>query len=318
MKEMDKMGQHPRPWYIIILGLLGGLLLVGAATPLLAEEIQTSNKQPRLADRAGLMYGIKGGSVHKQKTKRWVAKSTRHRPTQGHGAVKKKWVPVARKGAPQTGWRASAPTGKKPARWSSTLQSAQKKKWGRAQPGEVAKGRQGKGWAARKGGDARKALTVRRIPVTRKALAVRKTTTPARTIFAASVERRMGTFVEPVSGSASVRSSGLFFRVPENANVLAASRGQVVYAGWFRGYGLLTILNHGGRVYSLYGHNRDLLVNKGDFVEPGQVIAKSGKTGSVDGVPGLYFEIRKGNRPENPRRWLVKERGQEEKMASLM
>ena len=140
----------------------------------------------------------------------------------------------------------------------------------------------------------------------------------SRGTYAVANERRMGTFLGPVNGSAVNRSSGLFFRVPENADVRASSRGQVVYAGWFRGYGLLTIVNHGGRVYSLYGHNRDLLVAKGDAVEPGQVIAKSGRTGSVDGVPGLYFEIRRGNRPENPRRWLARDRAHSDKMASLM
>ncbi|MEO5354246.1 MAG: M23 family metallopeptidase [Magnetococcus sp. XQGC-1] len=314
MNEMDKMGQHPRPWYIILLYLFGTLLLAGTATPLLAAEIQSGSKQTRLADRAGLMYGIKGSSVHKQRAKRWIARSTGHHPTQKHGGVKKKWSPTARKGAPHTGWHAAAPG--KTTRWSSSQHAAHK---GRdAASGQVAKSHQGKGWAARKGGNSRKVVAARRLATTRKAWSARKGAAAAGTIFAASVERRMGTFVEPVNGVSSARSSGLFFRVPENADVVAASRGQVVYAGWFRGYGLLTILNHGGRVYSLYGHNRDLLVNKGDFVEPGQVIAKSGKTGSVDGVPGLYFEVRKGNRPENPRRWLVKEKEQGDKMASLM
>lgn len=292
----NKMGHRHPSWYIIVLILIGSLLLTGTASPLLAGEIKTTPQRLRLADRTGLMYGLKGGSGHKQKVKR----SVRHRPGQVH-ATQKKWTPAARQSAQKKRWQ-KATLASKPSRWSGKRHTAHQNR--RLQP--AVQGDHGKRVVARS-----------KSPGARRTLAARKTATPARTLFAASVERRMGTFVEPVSGSASARSSGLFFRVPENADVLAASRGQVVYAGWFRGYGLLTILNHGGRVYSLYGHNRDLLVAKGDFVEPGQIIAKSGKTDSVDGVPGLYFEIRKGNKPENPRRWLVKERTDGEKLVSL-
>ncbi|MEO5362245.1 MAG: M23 family metallopeptidase [Magnetococcus sp. DMHC-8] len=294
----------------MILVVIVCLLLTGMTSPLLADAIQTTSQQLRLAEPARLVYGLEGGSVQKRKTQRkWHAASTDRRQS-ARRAGHKKGNTVVRPGSGQavagessTNRSAVRPPAKGVQRGAAPVRQAQatrgvhKKKSAVAGQKSVARlrHRQGAGkhhmakQVHRKGG-----------------------------LFSAAVERRMGTFTEPVHGTAASRSSGLFFRVPENANVLAASRGQVVYAGWFRGYGLLAIVNHGGRVYSLYGHNRDLLVTKGDFVEPGQIIAKSGKTGSVDGVSGLYFEIRRGNKPENPRRWLAKNSAHGEKPVNLM
>ncbi|MBF0173528.1 MAG: peptidoglycan DD-metalloendopeptidase family protein [Magnetococcales bacterium] len=100
------------------------------------------------------------------------------------------------------------------------------------------------------------------------------------------------------------RPPGLFYPVENDTAIKAVYRGQVVYADWFRGYGLLVILNHGDHVYSLYGHNRKLLVTPGDWVEAQETIAESGDTGSLEGVSGLYFEIRDKGQSVNPRIWL--------------
>ncbi|MBF0110714.1 MAG: peptidoglycan DD-metalloendopeptidase family protein [Magnetococcales bacterium] len=100
------------------------------------------------------------------------------------------------------------------------------------------------------------------------------------------------------------RPPGLFYPVESDTAIRAVYRGQVVYADWFRGYGLLIILNHGDHVYSLYGHNRKLLVAPGDWVEAQEKIAESGDTGSLEGISGLYFEIRDKGRSVNPRVWL--------------
>ena len=122
---------------------------------------------------------------------------------------------------------------------------------------------------------------------------------------AATIEHYKGALREPVRASAIPKPPGLFFRVEKNAYVRAVFRGYVAFADWFRGYGFLVILRHEGHVYSLYGHNRRLLVSRGDFVMSRQVIAQSGDVGVMDGEPGLYFEIRRGREPENPRHWLV-------------
>lgn len=79
--------------------------------------------------------------------------------------------------------------------------------------------------------------------------------------------------------------------------------GAVVYADWFRGYGLLVILDHGENYFSLYAHAAKLLVAAGDRVTRRQVIGEIGDTG-LTGDDNLYFEIRRGTEALNPLAWL--------------
>jgi lipoprotein NlpD len=82
--------------------------------------------------------------------------------------------------------------------------------------------------------------------------------------------------------------------------VRATAAGRVVYAGsGIAGYGLMLILRHNDEYLSAYGHNDSLLVEEGDVVRAGQVIARRGSTGT-DGVK-LHFEIRRRGRPVDPR-----------------
>ncbi|MBF0193620.1 MAG: peptidoglycan DD-metalloendopeptidase family protein [Magnetococcales bacterium] len=120
------------------------------------------------------------------------------------------------------------------------------------------------------------------------------------------ITRIKGQLPLPVWAQGFSRKPGLFFQIAKNSPVKAIHNAQVVYADWFRGYGLLIILNHGDNIYSLYGHNSRLLVVPGDHVEASQVIAHTGDTGSLEGVPGLYFEIRERGKAVNPNRWLAK------------
>ncbi|MBF0157810.1 MAG: peptidoglycan DD-metalloendopeptidase family protein [Magnetococcales bacterium] len=116
---------------------------------------------------------------------------------------------------------------------------------------------------------------------------------------------RRGALPPPVAGPSQEKKPGLFFQAPAEAPVRAIFGGQVVYADWFRGYGLLIILDHGDHVFSLYGHNGQVLVSQGDWVDRSDTIAEAGETGSLEGVVGLYFEIRQNGRPVDPRRWLA-------------
>ncbi|HIJ83119.1 MAG TPA: peptidoglycan DD-metalloendopeptidase family protein, partial [Magnetococcales bacterium] len=117
--------------------------------------------------------------------------------------------------------------------------------------------------------------------------------------------QKKGRLVPPIGGRQALnRPPGLFYQVEKETAVKAVYRGQVVYADWFRGYGLLVILNHGDHVYSLYGHNQKLLVVPGDWVEAQDAIAQSGDSGSLEGISGLYFEIRDKGQSVNPRHWL--------------
>ncbi|MEO5377178.1 MAG: peptidoglycan DD-metalloendopeptidase family protein [Magnetococcus sp. DMHC-6] len=132
---------------------------------------------------------------------------------------------------------------------------------------------------------------------------------PAPTSFG-NINKEKGKLPTPVNALAISRPPGLFFKTKTAEAVRAIFQGQVVYANWFKGYGLLLILNHGDRVYSLYGHNSRLLVAAGDWVAKGNKIAETGDTGSIDGVTGVYFEIRSKGKSDPPNQWLkISKRG---------
>ncbi|WP_143051941.1 peptidoglycan DD-metalloendopeptidase family protein [Allopseudospirillum japonicum] len=87
--------------------------------------------------------------------------------------------------------------------------------------------------------------------------------------------------------------------------VKAAGPGIVVYAGsGVRGYGNLVILKHNDRYFSAYGHNSELLVQEGQEVAKGEVIARMGAT-SADQIK-LHFEIRENGNPIDPLKLLPK------------
>jgi len=77
-----------------------------------------------------------------------------------------------------------------------------------------------------------------------------------------------------------------------------------VFSEWFKGYGKCVILSHSDGYYTLYAHNSDLVVQRGQTVDRAQVIAKVGSTGTIEGQPSLYFEIRKKDQAEDPLQWL--------------
>ena len=88
--------------------------------------------------------------------------------------------------------------------------------------------------------------------------------------------------------------------------VKAAANGKVVYAGsGLVGYGRLIIVKHNENLLSAYGHNNKLLVNEGEHVAAGQMIAKMGSSGTNRNE--LYFEIRKNGKPTDPLRYLPKQ-----------
>ncbi|MDP6164592.1 MAG: peptidoglycan DD-metalloendopeptidase family protein [Gammaproteobacteria bacterium] len=87
------------------------------------------------------------------------------------------------------------------------------------------------------------------------------------------------------------------------SNVASVHDGQVVFANWLKGYGLLMIIDHGDSYLTLYGQNQSLYKEVGDKVVAGELIANSGKTGGQQ-IEALYFSIRKDGQPQNPRHWL--------------
>ncbi|PSJ79921.1 peptidoglycan DD-metalloendopeptidase family protein [Neisseria iguanae] len=81
--------------------------------------------------------------------------------------------------------------------------------------------------------------------------------------------------------------------------VVAAADGKVVYAGsGLRGYGNLVIVQHNSTFLTAYGHNQSLMVNEGQTVKRGQIIAKMGSTDAPRNQ--LHFEVRQNGKPVNP------------------
>jgi septal ring factor EnvC (AmiA/AmiB activator) len=98
---------------------------------------------------------------------------------------------------------------------------------------------------------------------------------------------------------------GIEISAHEGQPVYAVERGQVAYADWYKGYGKLVILDHGGGFYTLYGNLFKLDRVKGDYVAKGQELGLAGETGSLKGSK-LYFEIRRNGEAQDPLHWLVK------------
>jgi len=98
-------------------------------------------------------------------------------------------------------------------------------------------------------------------------------------------------------------NNGIKIAAPAGAEVRAIFPGTVLFAQWFKGYGNLIILDHGNRVFSLYGNLKSPGVAVGDRIDAGQAIAGVGE--AEDAQFGyLYFEIRQDNKPEDPQAWL--------------
>lgn len=98
----------------------------------------------------------------------------------------------------------------------------------------------------------------------------------------------------------TVRHGGVDIADPKGTSIYAAEDGVVEVAGWNRGgYGYYIIVDHGGGLKTLYGHNSKLLVTVGDRVTRGQQISEMGSTGRSTG-PHLHFEVRVNGRRQNP------------------
>jgi murein hydrolase activator len=100
----------------------------------------------------------------------------------------------------------------------------------------------------------------------------------------------------------AVHPNGVLIETARGAKVRAPFSGRVVYADWLQGMGMLLILAHGGNYLTLYGHAEVLYKSVGDSVAPGDVIAAMSDAGGA--APQLYFEIREGVRPVDPKEWL--------------
>ena len=98
---------------------------------------------------------------------------------------------------------------------------------------------------------------------------------------------------------------GVLIEAGEGSQVSAVSEWKIVFADWFRNFGLLLIIEHENDFLSLYGHNQKLLKSTGDFVQTGEKISTVGDSGGLKNS-ALYFEIRKGKKTLDPSLWCKK------------
>lgn len=104
---------------------------------------------------------------------------------------------------------------------------------------------------------------------------------------------------ETRSYNTSVVSNGIDIAVREGTKVVAVDKGEVVFSDRYGGQGKMIIIDHQNGFFSLYGFNSDLVVKRGDTVSRGQMIARSGMTGSATQA-SLHFELRKDGAAINP------------------
>ncbi len=101
----------------------------------------------------------------------------------------------------------------------------------------------------------------------------------------------------------SVTNNGIDIAVAEGTSVKAADDGVVVFADRYSGQGNLVIIDHKNGFFTVYAYNSSISVAVGANVTKGQVIARSGSTGSAS-EPSLHFELRKDGKSINPMTYL--------------
>jgi len=117
-------------------------------------------------------------------------------------------------------------------------------------------------------------------------------------------------FIWPVDGEIiaafgpdhdGLHNDGIDIAVPDGTPIRAADNGVVVYAGnEIVGFGNLVLIRHAENWTTAYANASRIDVQRGQVVERGQVVARSGRTGSAS-QPMLHFEVRKGTVPVDPR-----------------
>lgn len=117
-----------------------------------------------------------------------------------------------------------------------------------------------------------------------------------------SVLTRFGRHKHPEFNSFTV-SNGVAIGAAPGADIHAVFDGQVIFADYFKGYGNMVIVDHGGGYFSLYGHASKINKKIGTNVTRNEVIAAVGDVDSPDG-PKLYFEIRYQGKPIDPTPWF--------------
>lgn len=105
-------------------------------------------------------------------------------------------------------------------------------------------------------------------------------------------------------GESSETHAGIDIAIDSGVPVVATADGRVLQSGPVGGYGNLVQLDHGNGVSTLYGHNSQIIVQVGDTVKKGQIIAYAGSTGRSTG-PHVHYEVRENDTAVNPWKYLI-------------
>lgn len=111
-----------------------------------------------------------------------------------------------------------------------------------------------------------------------------------------------GNRIDPFLGKLAMHA-GIDFRQKTGSDVRASGAGVVINAGPFGGYGNMVEIDHGNGITTRFGHLSEILVNKGDVIREGEIIALSGSTGRSTG-PHLHYEVRRNGHAVDPMRFL--------------
>jgi septal ring factor EnvC (AmiA/AmiB activator) len=98
-------------------------------------------------------------------------------------------------------------------------------------------------------------------------------------------------------------SKGVVIETRAGAQVVAPFDGRIAYAGPFRAYGLILIIEHGGRYHTLLAGMERIAASVGQWVLAGEPVAEMSK--ADQGKPELYIELRRSGQPINPLPWLA-------------
>lgn len=118
------------------------------------------------------------------------------------------------------------------------------------------------------------------------------------------VTSRFGTRVHPVFKT-KLMHTGIDIKASEGTPIKAAAPGEVLFAGWLRGYGQIVILDHGRDLTTVYAHLSRISVEEGKIVRDGEIIGNVGSTGVTSG-PHLHFEVRVNGNAKDPLGYLAR------------
>ncbi len=130
----------------------------------------------------------------------------------------------------------------------------------------------------------------------------RENTISGRPIAKGWMSSPYGKRTDPFNGR-KVWHLGVDFAGKEGSNVIAVASGIVTRSEPYKGYGRLIEIDHGEGYVTRYGHNKSNLIQVGDLVKKGQVIAKMGSTGRSTG-PHVHFEVYKNGRSVDPASYI--------------